>query len=378
MSKVFIQEETLTNIGSAIREMTGKTDLIAPGDMPAEIRSIETGGGGDLPEEMFIVSGNCAYRFSNNGWNWYLDAFGDKIKTNNITSCEQMFSNSSGGFEEIPFEINCSPGVDVPLTSMFFLTDIKTAPVIKECRVKQMSGLFQYCYNLKTVPDDFCSTWDWEYLDTLTSAYAGNQNNIFNGCHGLRSFPMKLFEHGNPYITYSYSIFQKTFSDCYMLDEIRGFPNPHILGTYTQSGYSGLISADFVKNCWRLKAFTFKQYDSQFNWANQTLDLTTAGFANHVISLDSPEVKDDITYAEYKEHPDWWTQNVAYSRYNHDSAVETINSLPNCINCATANGMNIIKFNGAAGSATDGGAINTLTEDEIAVATAKGWTVQIV
>ena len=46
MSKVAINEITLTNIGDAIREKTGKTDLIAPGDMPAEIASISTGGEG--------------------------------------------------------------------------------------------------------------------------------------------------------------------------------------------------------------------------------------------------------------------------------------------------------------------------------------------
>lgn len=45
MSKVFINEETLTNIGNAIREKTGKTTLIAPGDMPDEIRGIVSGGG---------------------------------------------------------------------------------------------------------------------------------------------------------------------------------------------------------------------------------------------------------------------------------------------------------------------------------------------
>ena len=45
---------------------------------------------------------------------------------------------------------------------------------------------------------------------------------------------------------------------------------------------------------------------------------------------------------------------------------------------ATAGGTNTIKFKGDSGSATDGGAINTLTEEEIAVATAKGWTVSLV
>lgn len=49
MSKVFINEETLTSIGNAIREKTGKNNLISPGSMPEEIRSI-TGGGGDSDE----------------------------------------------------------------------------------------------------------------------------------------------------------------------------------------------------------------------------------------------------------------------------------------------------------------------------------------
>jgi hypothetical protein len=67
-----------------------------------------------------------------------------------------------------------------------------------------------------------------------------------------------------------------------------------------------------------------------------------------------------------------------YSRYNHDSAVRTINSLPDAsAYLATTSGTNTIKFRGEAGSSTDGGAINTLTAEEIAVATAKGWTVSL-
>lgn len=39
-----IKEQTLTNIGDAIREKTSTTDLIMPKDMPAKIRSISSGG----------------------------------------------------------------------------------------------------------------------------------------------------------------------------------------------------------------------------------------------------------------------------------------------------------------------------------------------
>lgn len=45
MSTFFIQGETLTNIGNAIREKTGGADLINPTDMPEVIRGISGGGG---------------------------------------------------------------------------------------------------------------------------------------------------------------------------------------------------------------------------------------------------------------------------------------------------------------------------------------------
>lgn len=47
MAKVLIEETNLTNIANAIREKTGKSDLITPPNMASEIESIEVGGGGD-------------------------------------------------------------------------------------------------------------------------------------------------------------------------------------------------------------------------------------------------------------------------------------------------------------------------------------------
>lgn len=92
------------------------------------------------------------------------------------------------------------------------------------------------------------------------------------------------------------------------------------------------------------------------------------------------EITDDTSYQLLKDNEDSYTRKIAYSRYNHDSAVETINTLPDTSAYLAESGgtTNIIKFKGASGSATDGGAINTLTEQEIAVAAAKGWTVSLV
>lgn len=71
--------------------------------------------------------------------------------------------------------------------------------------------------------------------------------------------------------------------------------------------------------------------------------------------------------------------SLLFSRYNHDSAVNTINSLPDTsAYLATAGGTNTIKFKNYQGALTDGGGINNLTQEEIQVATDKGWTVTIV
>ena len=48
MSKVFIEESTLSSIGDAIRSKTGEAGLIAPLDMATAISNLATGGGGNL------------------------------------------------------------------------------------------------------------------------------------------------------------------------------------------------------------------------------------------------------------------------------------------------------------------------------------------
>ena len=117
MSKVFIEESTLTAIGNAIRGKTGGTELIAPLNMPTEINGISTGGA-TLPEEAFNIKGDCNYRFASNGWNWFINNYGSQVTTNNITNCNQMFYNSNE-ITTIPFSINCKPSSVMNCTQMF-------------------------------------------------------------------------------------------------------------------------------------------------------------------------------------------------------------------------------------------------------------------
>ena len=121
------------------------------------------------------------------------------------------------------------------------------------------------------------------------------------------------------------------------------------------------------------------------NWKKQTIDLSGNAspssityFTNYNSGITSDKLVDsDETYQTLKNDPDWFSLDYSYARYNKTSAIETINSLPDASAylATQSSGTNTIKFKGEAGSATDGGAINTMTEAEIAVATAKGWTV---
>lgn len=374
--------DKLSAIGNAIRNKTGKTDLLTLDQMPTEIGAIETGGGGvEIPEEALVISGNCNYRFARGGWDWFIECFGDKITTYNVTDAANMFYHS--GIENIAFEINFDPSFNSPMANMFNgASKLKEVPKINGCKPEGLSYLFYGCYGLTKVPEDIEDWFNWSYIESQTSSYSCNTSNMFAYCYSLRSIPPGLFTHVNKSVGYSYSYFNSGFQSCCALDELTNLPIPYT-ATWTSNTFNNSFS-----NCSRLKNLTFAMPNGQpyvVNWKSQTIDLNSVcGYTNSVpnivnynsgITADK-EVKDDATYQALKDDPDWFTTNQIYSRYNHDSAVETINSLPDTsAYLATAGGTNTIKFRGKSGIATDGGAINTLTEEEIAVATAKGWTV---
>lgn len=384
MANVIINDTHLTNIADAIREKTGTSDTYKPGEMATAIAAIEAGGGGgDLPEEAFKLTGECVYRFGYGGWDWFIENYGDKITTENISNASYMFYFSN--VEEIPFDLNFDNKLNYVLASNMFdgchyLTNI---PKLIGLKPDANTRIFAGCQRLREISAESLENIDFSYMDNLNSEWSGNRSYLFNTCFSLRSLPMEFLNHGNPKVYYTYSIYYCGFTSCHTLDEIINLPLPHIKSEWSSNTFS-----DTFHGCNRLKNMTFAlQEDGTpyvVKWKNQTIDLTNSGYnhlgsKNYILDYNSgitadKEVKDDATYQALKDDPDWFTSNVAYSRYNHDSAVATINSLPD----TSAYGTNTIKFKGAAGSATDGGAINTLTDEEIAVATVKGWTVSLV
>ena len=381
--------DKLSAIGDAIREKTGKTDLMTLDAMPAEIASITTGGGGG-EDEPIVLTGSGQYRFAYNGWNWFIEKYKDKITTENLTSGSGMFY-SSDGLEEIPFDLNFKSGENVTMYNAFSdCKNLKIVPTINNLKPMSHESMFVNCYRLREFPEDYGEDWDWSYYTGSTSASRGAANELFYNCWSLRRFPMGLLKYQNPLTKYNDCVFYRLAYNCHTLDEIIDLPI-----TYTATWTSNAFYY-FISYAYRLKNLTFAMNDDGspvvVKWKSQIIDFSngTGWGSNYADSISvitnynsgitaDKQVTDDATYQALKNDADWFSIDVAYSRYNHDSAVATINSLPDAsAYLATTTGTNTIKFRGDAGSATDGGAINTLTEEEIAVATAKGWTVSLV
>lgn len=360
-------------------------NTLTPAQMAEEINNL----GAPIPEEGLVITGSCSYRFAYNGWNWFIDACGDKITTQNITVIDSMFSNSTN-LKSIPFDLNLSNKLSSGnLSSIFaYCNQLTEVPYIKGNLVAAtsnytnnpgMSNLFNNCHRLRYIPDDYFDQFGGDEFWSAAKKYEADRSNLFYYCYSLRKIPTSLRKVLTKATSYYYHAYYNLFYNCYALDEVINIPiEPSV--ALTSNCFSNTFNA-----CSRLKNVLFETNEDgspiAVNWKSQTITLTSVGKAgidsyitnyNSGITVDK-KVIDDATYQALKDDPDWYTLSWDYSRYNRTSAVATINSLPD----TSAGGANIIKFKGAAGALTDGGAINTMTEEEIAVATAKGWTVSL-
>lgn len=405
MANVIINDTNLTNIANAIREKNGLTDTYKPSEMADAIIAIPSGGGGGsgIPEERLILTGDCSAKFQKDNWNWFIEEYGDKITSQNITNATSMFKDSAL-LTEVPFDLNVSDGelytifqnckalesvgdinysggMLVRIHSMFqTCNNLKQIGTLRNFRVYATNNLFKDCQRLRYLPalENCVGGWSTVY---------NSATDMFANCYSLRSIPSSYYDlvRNSKATSSSYHYFSGMFLYCTSLDEVTNLPvnNKETLN-------SNVFTYTF-DNCARLKNITFETNSDGspivVKWQKQTLNLYNVGYSGSIGNIllynsgitEDKEVNRD-TYEALKNDPDWFTRDYYYSRYNHDSAVATINSLPDASAyiAEKAGTANTLKFNSLAGGSTDGGAINTLTEEEIAVATAKGWTVSLV
>lgn len=429
MATVLINDEYLTDIAVAIRNKNNSETLYKPKEMAAAIDAI-TGGGaepaviealtitangtytapegvdgyspitvevasvsGDLPPEAFIIKDDCTNRLAYNGWNWYVDLYGNQITSKDISSLHN-FAYGSTTLTQIPFDLNITSDCNRYTGAFYNCYRLTEAPrIVGQLAIPTTSykgysdidSLFSNCRAIREIPYDYFHTFggvDYWTSDKIRLATSGCRGNIFQNCYSLRALPdINILK--NKYAYYN-CLYYSMCTACHSLGEIRD------LVVLDEAAYTSNMFVNIVSRCRRLQAFTFETNEDGSpkiaQWKNQTLDLSyevgysSSGAYSIMIGYGNSEDKHVGSVEEYealKNDPDWWTIDPYFSRYNKASAIETINSLPD----VSAYGTNTIKFktgDGSVGANTDGGAIADLTEEEIAVAAAKGWTVSLV
>lgn len=358
--------------------------------LPKAIETIDTIG---LAPKITISNGAGAFYRFNNG----AGAISHQLLLNNpnIFSTKNLSSNIGSMFQEatieyIPFDINISgSSTSISMSKMFYLCEeLKELPRINgNLHPTSVDGVFFGCRLIKSFPDGYFDNWNWSNLNQLT----GNKswNKFIANMYSLEYLPETLLKnYWGGYTSSSSNAYGTLVTKCWHLLECKG------LAVSPQTFTSNSFTTDSFNECYMLGDFTFEVNEDgtpkTANWVNQTIDfcsnnkpigvLDSTVVENNFLQYSDKTTKDNKvidtnTYETYKGDKYYWTTDINYSRYNHDSAVNTINSLPDC---SATGGTNTIKFKGQSGALTDAGAINTLTEEEIAVATAKGWTISFV
>lgn len=341
---------------------------------------------GALPASAFVLSGNCKNKFYGGNWDWFLENYGHQITTENITDATNMFCGSA--VEEIPFEINLVNSDSGGYVYWMFYNcgNLLTLPKITG-KIGTNDGLrswFENCSKITEIPESYADL-DFSAFNKCTGVQL--KNYLFSGCERLRKIPKnflrKLYDAGSNSGAGLQSG-DSAMKGLVVLDEVDGFPVG--TGDLTYSNPSNWNTGSFQ----RINRFVFDTNDDgtakTANWQKQTFDLSyKVGYSTAAAVFTSRGLSADkeitgLTYLKLKNDADAWTISTGYSRYDKTSALETINSLPDTSAYLESSGgeANIIKFKGTAGTKTDGGAINKLTSAQIAIATAKGWTVTLV
>ena len=395
----------LIALGNAIREKTGDNETMTIAEMTTAVADLEVGGGAELDLPDTIVIKNLAYLCQEGRFDWALDneeiydrlQFGlarDYYRPNStqVQYAFQGIGESQTGtihFYDLSDKTIYITDVNGYTLQYFFnnaqyLRELPSISVWEDSRnnyhgCTNMSYIFAGAENLNKISSNF--------FDNVTIHSGAVFQGICQNCYRLKSIPNNFLAEKiyniDPFSTtnMSRSIFVATFQNCYNLQAIYGMPY-HSSSSTTINANNYTLNT--FQNCYMLRHLTFYMPNNQigtFNAKGITFDLTTAGsgFVSQTY-MDTSEyvVLTAENYLTEKDNLNAYntTQNVGGYVYNRQSAIETINSLPDT---TAGGGVNTIKFKADAGSwGGDLYNMSKLSESEIAVATAKGWTVAII
>ena len=292
---------------------------------------------------------NTSYSFSNDRFSWLFNNYdGIKIKSGDNSSYMFAYCHSITDLSnvQVTFPFSASN-----VTGMFRdCQKLKYFPPMSGT-VESVYRMFYYCLAVEEFPDDY-----FDNLKLQENYYAQPGGQIFMDCENLKKMPqLKTFfdTSGEPPRYTDNNVLAQLFSGCRSLKQITNIPIPK--NYQTAKMQQNMLYYSF-SNTNSLTNLTFAPIQNPLPWAGQIIDLTS-----------------NVGFKKVNYHDN---TSQLYSVYNHDSAVETINSLPDTsAYLAEVGRTNTIQFYSNQGAKTEGGAIGNLTAEEIAVAAAKGWTV---
>lgn len=151
MANVIINDTNLTNIANAIRGKNGTTTTYKPSEMAAAITAISGGGGGSgVPAEALVLSGDCSYRFYQNGWEWFWNTYKDSITTSDIRGAQSMFHSFHGAASSVVLNFRANYGINT--VNMF--NNCFNKPVSKIVNLKPSGTQYMFReYGATTLPE---------------------------------------------------------------------------------------------------------------------------------------------------------------------------------------------------------------------------------
>lgn len=373
-------------------------------------------------EELTFTNGS--YVFSNssplyNNSNYYIR----RSNFNNVSDMSFMFKNNDKIIDLSDITININKDIGAPIISAFEnCINLRKLPTftmsqgskvninqsssfLRNCYVLEegelqkviylesysspQNSLFAYNYNIKNIDlsDMKLNTWDSNYW---------SYNDFINFEPNLRSLKLPAWnvKQDSKPMGSSYYL-SDSFVEMIMLNSLTFSTNAD--GSPMKAKVKGQSFNVTGSNSYPCG---YSQYDMDSYVISKGLmlypDEPLTGDDNvfrDMTGYNTTVEKIQAGYDRVKNRPNWcsfWSGTVTYngtsvtasrltSRFNHKSIVEFINTIPDTSEyLATAGGTNTLKLLKYQGDLTDEGGVSDLTPEEIAVASAKGWTVTLV
>ena len=264
-----------------------------------------------------------------------------QFNTSNVTKMTQMFVNCSS-LETIPLlDTSNVTAMDYMFSSC---SSLKTIPQLNTTNVTKMNNMFSYCYSLKSIPlldtsnvtameRMFMNCESLNEIPLLDTSNVTNMTFMFNYCRSLNEIPLLN--------TSNVTNMSNMFANCQILKTIPQLNTSKVTNMNNMFSYSTALTSIPLLECGNVT--NMKDIFGGFYTYSNLTDL--GGFKDLKVSVTSDFLDK--------------CPNLTV-----DSLMNVINNLYDL----TANGLSgqSLKF-----SQTN---LVKLSEEQIAVATAKGWT----